>query len=58
MNKDAKNTTGTVTPALIMGMHATVVHNQIKRNGSYFHAAVVYGCLKSIAGHIINAMKS
>jgi hypothetical protein len=57
MNK-AKNTTGTVTSELIMNMHATVVHNQIKRNGSYFNAAVVYNCCKQIAGHAINAMKS
>ncbi len=55
---DANNTTGTATSELIMSMHAMVVYNQINFKGSYFHAALVYNCCKSIAQHMMFMIKS
>jgi hypothetical protein len=52
------NTTGTATSELIMGMHAVVIYNQINFKGSYFHAALVYNCCKSIAQHMMFMIKS
>jgi hypothetical protein len=55
---NANNTTGTVSSELIMGMHAMVIYKQIKFKESYFNAALVYNCCKSIAQHMVHMMKS
>lgn len=55
---DANNTSGAVTSELIMGMHAMVMYNQIKFKESYFNAALVYNCCKSIAQHMMHMIKS
>ena len=55
---NANNTPGTVTSELIMGMHAMVIYKQIKFKESYFNAALVYNCCKSIAQHMMFMIES